>query len=56
MKPKRRYLPTLPQQAPTEEQLLLDALHDLNGKIQFVYEQLAIVAAAVPVSIEPMED
>lgn len=56
MKPERRYLPTLSQQAPSEEQLVLDAIHDLNGKIQFIYEQLAIVAAAVPVSIEPMED
>jgi len=56
MKPERRYLPSIPQQAPSEEQLVLDALHDLNGKIQFLYEQLAIVAAAVPISIEPMED
>lgn len=56
MKPERRYLPVLPQQAPAEEQQMLDAIHDLNGKIQFVYEQLVLVAAAVPISVEPMED
>lgn len=56
MKPERRYLPALPQQAPLEEQLLVDALHDLNGKIQFVYEQLALVAVATAVPIETLED
>lgn len=56
MKPERRYLPLLPQQAPVEEQLVVDAIHDLNGKVQFVYEQLAIVAAATAVPIESLED
>lgn len=56
MKPERRYLPTLPQQAPAPDQQVLDAIHDLNGKIQFLYEQLVIVAAAVPVSIDSLED
>lgn len=60
MKPERRYLPSLAKQAtevsPELIQQLLDAAHDLNGKVQFVYEQLAIVAAAVPIAIEPMED
>lgn len=61
MKPKRRYLPSLAKQATagTDTELMqqvLDAIHDLNGKVQFVYEQLAVVAAAVPIAIETMED
>lgn len=62
MKPERRYLPSLAKQAAPSGadteliQQVLDAIHDLNGKVQFVYEQLAVVAAAVPIAIETMED
>lgn len=61
MIPKRRYLPQLPTQLANEQQavanqLLVDAIHDLNGKIQFVYEQLELLAASSAFTIEPMED
>ena len=60
MKPQRRYLPSLqpdalPEDTPTTQQLI-DSVHDLNGIIRFVYEQLAVVAAATATTIQTLED
>ena len=35
---------------------LLSAIHELNGRIKFLEEQLAVVAAAVPVVIDTLAD
>lgn len=37
-------------------QQLLDAVHELNGRIQFLQDQLSVVAAAVPVTIDTLTD
>lgn len=60
----RNYV-NLPQTAPQLDNLedarrlvqqLLDAAHELNARIYFLHEQLAVVATAAGAPIEQLED
>lgn len=61
VKPAPRTLVSTPVQLVAKSddalvQQLLDAVHELNGRIHFLQDQLALVAAAVPVTIDTLAD